>query len=83
MSIYNEANELAWRAVYGEHYQTDPGCKCGDCGRPQGITVRGGKLHGVLEQEFYGEPISIDLTGRLADDHQTWAALAMELQFVC
>jgi hypothetical protein len=81
MSIYNSANELAWRIVYGEHYFNEPGCQCGACGRPKGITVRDGKLVGVLDEEFYGEPICIDLTGRLAEDHQTWANLAMELQY--
>lgn len=81
MSICNEANELAWRAVYGEHYQDGRDCPCGDCGRPRGITVRDGVLRGVLDGEFYGSPISIDLTGRTANAHQTWADLACELQF--
>jgi hypothetical protein len=70
MSRFNDANDLAFQAVYGQHYEDNEPCE-----RPDGITEKDGILHGVLR---VGK-IPIDLTGRPVG-HQTWADLATEIQ---
>ena len=72
MSFYNDANERAWQAVFGQHYDNQP-CNS-PCGRPEGITERDGVLTGVLRYEGR----EINLGGKLVC-HQTWAEVAQEL----
>jgi hypothetical protein len=64
--IFNEVNELAWQAVFGEHYQ---GGEPYD--RPEGVTAKDGVLTGILH--------GIDLTGKPVN-RDTWVALANELE---
>jgi hypothetical protein len=65
MSRFNDANDLASQAVFGEDYDGEP------CDRTEGVTVKDGVLHGILH--------CIDITGRPVN-HHTWAELATELQ---
>lgn len=70
MCFFNDANALAYQAVYGRHYQGDEPCE-----RPEGVTAQDGVLAGVLRVEG----TEIDLTG-MRVEHQTWANLATAVQ---
>ena len=70
MSFFNDAKEVAYQAVYGKHYQSGE-----SCARPKDVTEHDGILRGELR--VWGA--AFDLTGKPVS-HQTWAALATELQ---
>jgi hypothetical protein len=72
MSVFNGANDLAERVVYGRQYQGGEPCP-----RPDGITERDGTLYGVLKVGT----ATIDVNDRPVN-HETWVAVAQSVQAI-
>jgi hypothetical protein len=84
MSTYNEANNYAWLAVYGEPYMgslegTD-GYAADIARRPEGTPLGGGVLI-FRHFEDSTKTRRVDLTGMTAR-HETWCGLAAEIEHI-